>query len=144
LEKNRTHLRPFAPPRRDAKLPSFETKLDDAAYASIVGRAKEYIRAGDVFQVVLARKLVVERAGVDPFEAYRALRVLNPSPYLYYLDFPDGSVLRSRGHRLADSPIAIVGASPETLVRVEDHRVVVRPIAGTRPRGADAESDQAL
>jgi anthranilate synthase component 1 len=94
-----------------------------------VERAKEYIVAGDVFQVVLSRRTVLERCGRDPFTAYRALRRINPSPYLYFLDFDD---------------LAIVGASPEVLVRLEEGHVAVRPIAGTRKRGANPEADLAL
>jgi len=94
-----------------------------------VARAKEYIVAGDVFQVVLSRRTVLERCGRDPFAAYRALRRINPSPYLYFLDFDD---------------LAIVGASPEVLVRLEEGHVAVRPIAGTRKRGVTPEADLAL
>ncbi len=93
-----------------------------------VARIQEHIAAGDIFQAVLSRRLEV--AGrVDPLRLYRYLRALNPAPYLFYLEL-DGVVL--------------VGSSPEVLVRVEDDAVTVRPIAGTRPRGADAASDAAL
>jgi anthranilate synthase component 1 len=93
-----------------------------------VRRIKEHIAAGDVFQAVLSRRLDV--AGrVDPLRLYRYLRALNPAPYLFYLAL-DG--------------VALVGSSPEVLVRVEDGEVTVRPIAGTRPRGADRDSDAAL
>ena len=86
-------------------------------------RIKEYIAAGDTFQTVLCRRLDV--AAPDPFLTYRYLRALNPAPYLYYLHCDD---------------IHVIGSSPEILVRVEDGEVTVRPIAGTRPRGADAAS----
>ncbi|MBI2389701.1 MAG: anthranilate synthase component I family protein [Deltaproteobacteria bacterium] len=135
LSGPRAPLRPLQPPTRGATPAGVETSIDDAAYRAMVTRAKRYIEAGDVFQVVLARKFVAPRGGADPFDAYRALRVLNPSPYLYFLDL---------GGDGRDEPSAIAGASPETLVRLEDSVVTVRPIAGTRPRGADAESDQAL
>ena len=82
-------------------------------------RIKEYIAAGDTFQTVLSRRLEV--AAPDPFLTYRYLRALNPAPYLYYLHCDD---------------IHIIGSSPEILVRVEDGEVTLRPIAGTRPRGA--------
>ena len=101
-----------------------------------MSRAKEYIAAGDVFQVVLARTFTVPRAGRDPFDVYRALRVLSPSPYLYYLDYastPYGA-----------SPFTIAGASPETLVRLVGGKMTLRPIAGTRPRGAGDAEDAAL
>jgi anthranilate synthase component 1 len=93
-----------------------------------VGRIREHIAAGDIFQAVLARRLDV-RGRVDPLLLYRYLRALNPAPYLFYLALDD---------------LALVGSSPEVLVRTEDRDVTVRPIAGTRPRGRDAESDAAL
>jgi anthranilate synthase component 1 len=99
-----------------------------ARYEAMVERAKEYIQAGDIFQVVLSQRF--ERpVQADPFTVYRALRSINPSPYLYYLDLGE---------------LAVVGASPELLVRVEDGEVIVRPLAGTRPRGKDAAADLAL
>lgn len=93
-----------------------------------VERAKQYIADGDIFQVVLSQRFTVE-TGVDPFYAYRAIRLINPSPYMYYLKFDD---------------YQIAGASPEMLVRVEDGVVQTSPIAGTRPRGAASEQDDAL
>ena len=99
-----------------------------AAFLRDVERIREHIAAGDVFQAVLSRRL--EIAGpVDPLRLYRYLRALNPAPYLFYLAL-DG--------------LALVGSSPEVLVRVEDDTVTVRPIAGTRPRGGDAAADAAL
>lgn len=114
-----------AQPRTD---PALEGTHTPASYQAAVERVKEYIRAGDAFQVVLSQRLGVELR-TDPFNLYRALRSLNPSPYLYFLEL-DGTTL--------------VGASPELLVRVEAGRIAVRPIAGTRPRGATAEEDEAL
>ncbi|MCX8049053.1 MAG: anthranilate synthase component I [Methylohalobius sp.] len=93
-----------------------------------VGRIKEYIVAGDVMQVVLSQRLSIPYQG-DPLSVYRALRWLNPSPYLYHLNLKD---------------FHIVGSSPEILVRLEDGMITVRPIAGTRPRGRTAEEDTAL
>ncbi len=131
--------RPLAPlpfPDRDLRPREVTESADDVTYAARVERAKRYIEAGDIFQVVLARTFCVPRApGVDPFDAYRALRVQNPSPYLYYLDLPG---------RVGPHPVAICGASPETLVRLEDGRVLLRPIAGTRPRGTTHAEDQAM
>ena len=98
--------------------------MDDAAYEATVRRAQEYIAAGDAFQIVLARKFRVPRAGRDPFDVYRAMRVLNPSPYMYFLDLPPAPGERTRTQ--------IAGASPETLVRLEDGKMTVRPLAGTR------------
>jgi anthranilate synthase component 1 len=138
LEGARPRLRVFDAPRRDAR-PEASTAIDDDAYARMVERAQEYIRAGDIFQVVLARTFSVPRDDADPFDAYRALRVLNPSPYLYYLDLP-----AHPGEAGPRGPRAIAGASPETLVRLEDGRITVRPLAGTRPRDADPERDRAL
>jgi len=96
-------------------------------FMSAVGRIKDYILAGDTFQTVLSRRLDLDAP--DPFLTYRYLRALNPAPYLYYLHCDDTHV---------------VGSSPEVLVRVEEREVTVRPIAGTRPRGASVEEDQAL
>jgi anthranilate synthase component 1 len=120
-----------------ARLPAdVQVDTDDARYATMVKRAKEYIAAGDVFQVVLARTFTVPRAGCDPFDVYRAMRVLNPSPYMYFLDLPPAPGEGSRTQ--------IAGASPETLVRLEGGTMTVRPLAGTRRRGATAEEDLAL
>ncbi|WP_051688228.1 anthranilate synthase component I [Desulfofalx alkaliphila] len=93
-----------------------------------VKKAKEYIAAGDVFQVVLSKRFSCHYSG-DPFQVYRRLRSLNPSPYMYYLNFGAAS---------------IVGASPEMLVRVEGGLVQTQPIAGTRPRGVDEDHDNRL
>ena len=105
-----------------------EDSPTDRAYREAVTRALAYIAAGDVFQVVLSRQKAV-RCLHDPFTVYRALRMVNPSPYMYFLK---------------DGTSAIAGASPEMLVRVEGRRVEMRPIAGTRPRGATAEQDDQL
>ena len=99
-----------------------------AEYREKVERAKEYIVAGDVIQVVLSQRFQRPTAA-HPFDIYRALRTVNPSPYMYFLDLGEAQ---------------IVGASPEMLVRVEDGRIDYHPIAGTRPRGRDAAEDAAL
>ena len=99
--------------------------LSPPAYAAMVARAKDYILAGDIFQVVLAQRFSVDFP-LPPFELYRALRRINPSPFLYFLDLPG---------------FALVGSSPEILVRVRDGDITIRPIAGTRPRGKDAVGD---
>ncbi len=98
------------------------------AYRHMVVKAKEHIAAGDIFQVVLSQRFESDFT-LPPFALYRALRRVNPSPFLYYLDF--------------DS-FAVVGSSPEILVRVRDGKVSIRPIAGTRRRGATPTEDQAL
>jgi anthranilate synthase component I len=97
-------------------------------YLEMVETAREYIAAGDIFQVVLSQRVDVA-TNVHPFTVYRALRTINPSPYMFYLDFVD--------HQ-------IVGASPELLVRLEGRTVANHPIAGTRPRGATPEEDDSL
>jgi anthranilate synthase component 1 len=97
-------------------------------FLAAVDRAKQYILAGDAFQIVLSQRFSAARAA-DPFDVYRALRVVNPSPYMFHLAFPE---------------LQVTGASPEVLVRVEHGRVMVRPIAGTRRRGASAEEDARL
>jgi anthranilate synthase component 1 len=104
------------------------SSTSQAAFESSVRRAKEYIAAGDIFQVVLSRRVDFE-PGVPPFDLYRALRSVNPSPYLYYLRFGDRYVL---------------GSSPEMLVRVSGRKLEYRPIAGTHPRGHDEAEDARL
>ncbi len=105
-----------------------DTGMPVAKFLDAVSRAKEYIRAGDAFQVVLSRRFSAEVPGVDPLDIYRALRTVNPSPYMFFLDF-DG--------------VKIIGASPELLVRLEGREVETRPLAGTRPRGATDQEDLA-
>jgi len=122
-------LRAVRPPaRRSAPAtPAGEDALvDDAGYKDAVRRAKEYIAAGDIFQVVLSRQRSLP-CEVDPFTVYRALRMVNPSPYMYFLK---------------EGATAVAGASPEMLVRVEGRRVETRPLAGTRPRGGTPEEDE--
>jgi anthranilate synthase component I len=98
-------------------------------YEGAVERAKEYIRAGDAFQVVPSQRFSAEVGELDPLLLYRGLRTVNPSPYMTYLKMGD---------------LALVGASPEPLVRVEGRRVMTRPVAGTRWRGGTPEEDAAL
>ncbi|HVP38965.1 MAG TPA: anthranilate synthase component I [Candidatus Saccharimonadales bacterium] len=107
---------------------AFESNVGRERYLKAVERAREYIRAGDVIQVVLSHRLSAA-VKARPFDVYRALRVLNPSPYMYYLRLPG---------------LELVGSSPEVLVRVEGREVEVRPIAGTRPRGRTPAEDAAL
>jgi anthranilate synthase component 1 len=111
-----------------------ETTVDDDEYAAWVRRAREHIFAGDVFQVVPSRRFEAPLEG-PAFDAYRALRALNPSPYMYFLRFG-----ASDGH----PEFEIAGSSPEPLVRVTGERVETRPIAGTRGRGATRAEDEAL
>jgi len=131
-----TPLAPLALPDRSRLPDDVTVDVDDAAYAAKVRRAQEYIAAGDAFQIVLARTFRVPRAGRDPFDAYRAMRVLNPSPYMYFLDLPPAPGERTRTQ--------IAGASPETMVHLVDGIMTVRPLAGTRPRGGSPDEDAAL
>lgn len=110
----------------DGVPPSTFTKQ---GFCDAVDRVKEYIRAGDAFQVVLSQRFSEPAAGARPLDVYRALRVINPSPYMFHLEFPEARV---------------TGASPETLVRLSDGRIEVRPIAGTCPRGATPAEDDRL
>ncbi len=116
-----------APPASLEKAEATRTLSSDE-YQAAIGVAKEYIRAGDIFQVVLSQRydLALE---ADPFDVYRALRLLNPSPYLYFLRFPE---------------VTVVGASPEPMVRLRDNVVISRPIAGSRPRGENEQHDRLL
>ena len=116
------------PQPQEEALSKPHSNFTKTAYQDMVRRAKEYIAAGDIIQAVCSQRLSCP-VSVDPFEVYRALRVVNPSPYMYYLNF--------------DS-FYIVGASPEMMVRVEDGIAQTVPIAGTRPRGTTAEEDKAL
>jgi len=102
------------------------SNIDPDKFNEIVTKAKEYITAGDIIQVVLSQRFQTKLEG-DSFDVYRALRRVNPSPYMYYLSFDD---------------LIIVGASPEVLVRVEGNNIELRPIAGTRPRGKDEKEDE--
>ncbi|HEY3099427.1 MAG TPA: anthranilate synthase component I [Methylomirabilota bacterium] len=121
---------PIAPPGPLLALgeEGFTSTMDEDAFSVAVRRAKEYIAAGDAYQIVLARRLDC-RLQADPFTVYRALRTINPSPYLFFL-------------RLGKT--TIVGSSPEVLVRVEGDRIEERPIAGTHPRGASEAQDLAI
>lgn len=106
----------------------FVSGFTEEGYKSAVGRIKDYIHEGDAMQVVLSQRLSIPFEN-EPLDLYRALRSLNPSPYMYFLDLGD---------------FHIVGSSPEILTRVEDGEVTVRPIAGTRPRGKTEAEDKAL
>jgi anthranilate synthase component I len=108
-------------------LPEYSSTYPDLRFQDGVRRIQEYIAAGDTFQTVLSRRL--DLPAPDPFLTYRFLRALNPAPYLYFLQFDD---------------LYLAGSSPEVLVRVDEGEVTVRPIAGTRPRGATAAEDLAL
>jgi anthranilate synthase component 1 len=117
--------RPAQPPAQNRVAPVFESNMPRAQFEAMVSRIIEYIYAGDVFQVVPSQRWSAP-VPVEAFSIYRGLRAVNPSPYMYFLDFGD---------------FEIAGASPEPLITVTGRRVATRPIAGTRPRGATAEED---
>ncbi|MGZ3624692.1 MAG: anthranilate synthase component I [Ktedonobacteraceae bacterium] len=130
--QQRLHNAPHLPDEPDfqndilsSEITSNRTPIE---FESMVCKAQEYIREGDIFQVVLSQRLS-RHVNAAPFTIYRALRSINPSPYMFFLDLQD---------------IHIIGASPELLVRVEDREVTIHPIAGTRRRGEDSYSDQEL
>nr|WP_043605704.1 anthranilate synthase component I [Cellulomonas carbonis] len=117
----------------DAPEPELEFRSTRAEFEDAVRAGKEAIREGEVFQVVLSQRLDLE-CPADPLDVYRVLRTINPSPYMYYFQLRDA----------AGKDFAVVGSSPETLVKVTDGRVLTYPIAGSRPRGAGPEEDAAL
>ncbi len=118
---------PPPPPEGEAR--GWSVNLSSEAFREGVRAALEGIRAGEIFQVVLSRRLSRSAAGIDPFAVYRVLRRLNPSPYTFYLELPG---------------VTLVGASPEMLVQLRGRTARVRPIAGTRPRGETPEADARL
>ncbi|NMC73650.1 MAG: anthranilate synthase component I [Geobacteraceae bacterium] len=127
VAKLRTPLPPAVTPPSGGKI-SFTSNVDRAVFEESVEKAKEYVRAGDVIQVVLSQRFSADLT-VDPLDIYRVLRTLNPSPYMFFL-------------RLDDT--LVVGASPEVMVRKEGEQVELRPIAGTRPRGRTRDEDERL
>jgi anthranilate synthase component 1 len=118
----------LVPPERDDELPAVRRRTSAELYGKAVEVAKEYILAGDIFQVVLSQRFDLD-LGADPFDLYRSLRQVNPSPYMYFLRHPE---------------LCVVGSSPEPMVQLTEGRVVSRPIAGTRRRGRNDEHDRRL
>jgi len=118
----------LAPPSAEPELPDITSSMDGGSYQMAVEVAKEYIRAGDIFQVVLSQRFGFQ-LDADPVDVYRVLRQINPSPYMYLIRQPD---------------VTIVGCSPEPLVQVREGRVISRPIAGTRRRGRTDEEDRRM
>ena len=116
-------------PERAPAPPDVHRTMSDSLYEDAVRAAKEHVTAGDIFQVVLSQRFDLDALGADPFDVYRVLRLVNPSPYLYFLRFPE---------------VTVVGASPEPMVRLRDGTVVSRPIAGSRPRGTTPIDDGRL
>ncbi len=119
---------PLKPPHNLSDKTDIDLKsnIDEKSFSNIIEKAKEYIKSGDIFQVVLSRRFEADITGIEKINIYRALRSINPSPYMFYLHFGE---------------IHIIGSSPETLVKNINKRVYVRPIAGTRKRGATAEEE---
>src|SRR5205085_7148114 len=116
------------PPDAGDPLPEVRSTVGKEAYCAAVEVAKEHIAAGDIFQVVLAQRFDLD-LGADPFDVYRVLRQVNPSPYMYFLRHPD---------------ITVVGSSPEPMVQLLGGTVISRPIAGTRARGVTEDEDKRL
>src|SRR5439155_26924383 len=116
------------PPARKAAEPVVRSNFEKADYLNAVEKSKEYIAAGDIFQVVLSQRFQLELP-VPPFDVYRALRIVNPSPYMYFLKMED---------------TCIVGSSPEMLVKIHGREIEYRPIAGTQPRGQDEAADEQI
>ena len=128
IEKRLSRALPRKKPVRDLAVPPPRSNIGRERFCRAVEKAKEYILAGDIFQVVLSQRLDL-RLPVEPFQVYRALRTVNPSPYLFYLKLDREIVL---------------GSSPEMLVKVDGRRVEYRPIAGTHARGASEAEDQEI
>jgi anthranilate synthase component I len=120
--------RPSKPPPRDRKAPEFTANMPPEQFEAMVSRIIEYIYAGDAYQVVPSQRWSAP-VPIEAFSVYRGLRAVNPSPYMYFLDFGD---------------FEIAGASPEPLITVSGRHVSTRPIAGTRSRGANAEEDRRM
>jgi anthranilate synthase component 1 len=123
-----TEIKPHAKKKLKTGRFRFTANVSESQFKNMVKKAKKYIRAGDVFQVVLSRRITT-KCNKDPLEVYKKLKEINPSPYMYYLNFKDRR---------------IAGSSPEMLVRVEDRNVVTYPIAGTRSRGRTLMEDKKL
>jgi anthranilate synthase component 1 len=120
---------PLRPLNREAGARvAYESSLTQAEFDGAIERCKQYIRGGDIFQVVISQRLSTTTPA-PPFDVYRALRVINPSPFMFYVQTPS---------------VTLVGASPEILCRIEDRKVTTRPLAGTRPRGRTEAEDRGL
>jgi anthranilate synthase component 1 len=123
-----TNLPPADIPAGGEPQIAWQSNVRQADFEAAVRKCVEYIRAGDVFQVVISQRLALDLA-CEPFEVYRTLRVVNPSPFMFFVRTPD---------------VTLVGSSPEIMCRVVDRQVTVRPLAGTRRRGASEEEDRRL
>lgn len=116
-------------PRTANRKLNIKSNFTKKSFCDIVRKAKEYIKSGDIIQVVLSQRLEAGLGKRNPFSVYRNLRSINPSPYMFYLKFKD---------------VKLIGSSPEIMVRCEDGKIELRPIAGTRPRGRDEAEDKKL
>ncbi|HHT9125362.1 MAG TPA: anthranilate synthase component I [Candidatus Brocadiia bacterium] len=126
---------PLSPPLVKGDLGGGSSNFTKDDFITAVNKCKEYIKAGDIFQVVISQRLKAQTSA-DPFNIYRSLRVINPSPYMFFL--------KMRNARPGGKDLALIGSSPEVMVKVVDGKVNVRPIAGTRQRGESEEKDDAL
>ena len=135
LDEIQTRIREALPPseHRGATSSTTRSNMAQQKFEAMVRQAKDHIAAGDIYQVVLSQRFSRETSA-EAFDVYRAVRRLNPSPYMFFFDFG----------LLDDEPYYLVGSSPEMFVRLEGRTASLRPIAGTRPRGADANADAAL
>jgi len=152
LEKRLAQPLPKLPPVKDHGKLKVTHRTAKKDFLAAVAKTKEYIAAGDIFQAVLSQRFDVV-PGADSFQVYRSLRTVNPSPYMYFLRFsPEGPLGGQPGKKgkffkkkgPATQVVELAGSSPELLVRVNKGNVEYRPIAGTRPRGATEEEDEAL
>ena len=152
LEKRLGQPLPMLAKQRDKGKLKVKYRTAKKDYLAAVAKTKEYIAAGDIFQAVLSQRFDVEPEA-DSFQVYRSLRMVNPSPYMFFLRFspegplggaPDKSKNSSKKGKAPTTPLELAGSSPELLVRVNQGKVEYRPIAGTRPRGATEQEDQAL
>ena len=146
LEKRLLQPLPRLAPKKTAGKLKIAYRTRKRDYMAAVERTREYIAAGDVFQAVISQRFDIQ-PGVDSFQVYRALRTVNPSPYMYFLRFATEGPLGgapAKSKQKQSAPFELAGSSPELLVRVHGRKVEYRPIAGTRPRGADETSDHEL
>ncbi|HEY3629090.1 MAG TPA: anthranilate synthase component I [Terracidiphilus sp.] len=149
LEKRLSQPLPKLTTRKGSSKLEVTHRTRKRGYQAGVERCKQYIAAGDAFQIVLSQRFDIE-PGVDTFQVYRALRTVNPSPYMYFLRFvtegPLGAPAKPKkgGKAKQAAPFELAGSSPELLVRVHGRKVEYRPIAGTRPRGKDEQADQEM
>ncbi|MBM3125341.1 MAG: anthranilate synthase component I family protein [Chloroflexi bacterium] len=131
--ESRIHASLPASPKHEVKSSRTSVNMEQGQFEDMVRDAQEHIAAGDIFQVVLSQRFTRETT-LEPFDVYRSMRRINPSPYMFYFDFGvvDGE------------PLCLIGSSPEMFVRLEGQTASLRPIAGTRPRAADSEADAVL